>query len=234
MVNQPDSLRLLLVDDRLVVRPGVIPQKNLVGHVELPLGHAFPPAPLGVLGYGPALFLGQGGHDGDEEFPRGVQRFDALFLKLHLDALFLQLSNRGQAVHRVPGKPANGFCKNQVNLACQGVSYHLLEPFTVRRARTADALVGINPHEFPVRITFDVFRIIFHLHLITGLLFLQVCGDTRICRHLPGYLLSVRCCLKRVYRRRYRLHNKAHARTSFLYIACFFPPCVPASSTLSG
>lgn len=39
-----------------------------------------------------------------------------LFLKIALDAVFLELADGGQAVHRVPGKPADALGHDEVHL----------------------------------------------------------------------------------------------------------------------
>ena len=52
---------------------------------------------------------------------------DVLLFKIALDAVFLELADGGQAVHRVPGKPADALGHDEVDASGQGVRDHLVE-----------------------------------------------------------------------------------------------------------
>ena len=58
--------------------------------------------------------------------------------------MLLQLTDRGQRVHRVAGKAADRFRYNEVDLACQCIGNHLLEAFAVLRAGAGDTLIYLN------------------------------------------------------------------------------------------
>ena len=130
-VNPADSLRFLRHDFRKSVRALPVAQKVAVRQADLPIGESFSLAPGDVLRNGAAFLLRQGGHNGNQQFPLAVQGVDVLLLEVDLHAFFLQFADGHQAVHRVPGKPADRFGHDEVDFSVQGIPYHLVETFAL-------------------------------------------------------------------------------------------------------
>ncbi len=70
--------------------------------------------------------------------------FNVLLLKINLDAVVLQLSHRGKAVHRIAGESAHALGDNKVDLSGEGVSYHLLKALAPLGIRYGDSFVYVN------------------------------------------------------------------------------------------
>ena len=94
--------------------------------------------------------------------------------------MFLELSDGGQRVNRVPGKPADRLRDDEVNLACQRIGDHALEAFSVLGAGARDAFVGVDLHKLPVLSGFDELRVVVDLRFIAGELLVVVCGDSGV------------------------------------------------------
>ena len=87
------------------------------GNRDLAVCKALSLAPCAFLGNGPAFFLREARHDGQQDFAFTVEGPDAFLFKIDLDAVFLQLPDGGQGVDRVPCKAADGLGDDQVSLA---------------------------------------------------------------------------------------------------------------------
>ena len=110
--------------------------------------------------------------------------------------MLLQLTARGQRVHRVAGKAADRFRYNEVDLACQCIGNHLLEAFAVLGAGAGNAFIGIDIHELPAVMVPDEVGVVVQLSLIAGLLFLMVRTDAGVSRYLPPALFRDGDCRK--------------------------------------
>ena len=55
----------------------------------------------------------------------------------------------GQAVHRVPGEPADALRNNHLDLPGQRVRDHLVEALAPPGAHARNALVGVDLHKLP-------------------------------------------------------------------------------------
>ena len=102
--------------------------------------------------------------------------------------MLLQLTDRGQGVHRVAGKAADRFRYDEIDLACQCIGNHLLEAFAVLGAGAGNAFIGIHIHELPAVMVPDEVGVVVQLSLIAGLLFLMVRTDAGVSRDLPPAL----------------------------------------------
>ena len=107
-VDAPDDLRFLRHDLRQSVGTFAIAQELAVRDADLPIGEALSLPPGDIFGDAAAFLLGKARHDGDEQFPFGVEGHDILFLEEALTASLLQLADGGQTVYGVPGETAGG------------------------------------------------------------------------------------------------------------------------------
>ena len=82
-----------------------------------------------------------------------------------------QISNHADAIDHITSKAGNALRNDHVNFPCTAIRNHLVELFTVCQRRAADALVGIDPNQRPVRVPHDEILVILLLQLIgAGLL----------------------------------------------------------------
>ena len=72
-----------------------VAQKMLVPEANLAICEALALAPSDVVGNGTAFFLGDTGHDGNEQLAFAVQCIYALLLKVNRNAAFLQFADGG-------------------------------------------------------------------------------------------------------------------------------------------
>ena len=192
-VDTPDDLRLLRNDFRQTIRTFAIAQKLAVRDADFPVGEALSLPPGNIFGDAAAFLLGKARHDGDEQFPFGVEGHDILFLKEALATGLLQLADGGQTVHGVSGETADGFGHDQVDLSGKGIPDHPVKAVTVFGVDGTDTLVGIDLHEVPIRIFPDEFGVIVHLGFVGSELFFAVRGDTGISRYPAANPLLGRC-----------------------------------------
>ena len=115
-----------------------------------------------------------------------------LFLKIALDAVFLELADGGQAVHRVPGKTADALGHDEVDFPVQRIRDHAFEALAVLGAGARDACVRIDVDELPIVPALDVIRVVINLGLIAGELVVVVSGNTRITGDPALFLLRDR------------------------------------------
>lgn len=179
-VDAFDDLRFLRDDLRQSVGTFAVAQELAVRDADLTVGEPFSLSPGDILGNGAAFLLGKARHDGDEQFPFGVEGHDVFFLEEALTAGLLQLSDGGQAVHGVSRKAAHTLGHNQVDFSGQGIPDHAVEAVPALGVDGADALIGVNLHEVPVRVLLDELGVVIHLGFIGSKLFFTVRGDTGV------------------------------------------------------
>ena len=115
-VDTSDGLRFLRNDLRQPIGTFSVTQELAVGDADLAVGEPFPLSPGDIFRDAAAFLLSQTGHDGDEQFPLGVEGHDVFFLEKALTAGFLQLADGGQAVHGISRKAAYTLGNDQVHL----------------------------------------------------------------------------------------------------------------------
>ena len=142
-------------------------------------GYIKPPVELVVM-TGPAFFLREARHDGQQNFAFAVEGPDVFFLKIDLDAVFLQLPDGGQGVDRVPRKAADRLGDDQVDLAVHRIRDHAFEALAVLGAGARDALVSVHGYEFPIVPALDVVGVVIDLRLIARELIVVISGDASI------------------------------------------------------
>ncbi len=187
-VDALNDLCLLRIHHQLTVLPAIVAQEAAEGNRNLAVCHALTLTPGAVFTDGAAFLLCQRGHDGNERFALAVEGPDVFFLEVALRAMLLQLTDRGQGVHRVVGKAADRFRYDEIDLACQCIGNHLLEAFAVLGAGAGNAFIGIHIHELPAVMVSDEVGVVVQLSLIAGLLFLMVRTDAGVSRDLPPAL----------------------------------------------
>ena len=209
-VDEFYRLRLLRVHDKVAVRPAIVAEEMLERHTDLAVSKPLTMPPGRVLRDGPAFFLGQGTHDGDEQLALGIEGPDVFLLKVHLDAVILELPDGCQAVDRIPGETADGFRNDEVDFARQRVPDHRIEPFTMFRIRRRDTFVRVHPCELPVIPALYIMSIIVDLRLVARHLIGMVRRYTGVAGDFP-FLLTVdrRCCVP-ADRRRYGPYSSLH------------------------
>ena len=167
---------------------GVMPLRDR----DLAVCKALSLAPCAVLGDGPAFFLREARHDGQQDFAFTVEGPDVFLLEIDLDAVFLQLSDGGQGVDCVPRKAADGLGDDQVDLAVHRIRDHAFEALAVLGAGARDALVGVHGHKLPIVPALDVIGVVIDLRLIARELIVVISGDASIPGDLPFLLRGKR------------------------------------------
>ena len=160
----------------------------LIGHADLAVSEPLLLAPGDILRDGSALLLGQGRHDGDQQLALAVQGVDVLLFKVDFHTFFLQFPDGGEAVHSIPGKATHTLGHDRVDPARQGIGNHPVEAFTVLRADTGDALIGVHIHELLVGIALDVTGVVIHLRSVAGELLIAVGENSGISRYPPFHI----------------------------------------------
>ena len=126
-----------------------------------------------------------------------VQRIDIIRFKFHTHRRIqiFQKFNHRKAINDISSETGNGFCKNEVNLACLAVLNQLLHPFSVFQRCAANALIRIDSNKYPSRLCLNIIRIIVFLKFIRRSLFIIISGNTDICCHTPNH----RTCFQILY-----------------------------------
>ena len=167
-VDAPDDLRFLRHDLRQSVGTFAVTEELSVGNADLAVGEPLPLSPCDIFGDTAALFLRKARHDGDEQFPFGVEGHDIFFLEEAFAAGFFQSADGGQAVHGVTGKAADGLGDDKVDLPGKGIPDHTIEAVPVLGVDGTDALVRVDLNKIPVRILLNEFCVIVHLCFVGG------------------------------------------------------------------
>ena len=94
--------------------------------------------------------------------------------KIDLRSAFFQFSDRGQTVNRVSSEPTDRFCDDKIDTTRKGILNHLVETVSAPYIQARKALVRIHFYENPFRVAVDVIRVVVHLRLVTGELFIAV------------------------------------------------------------
>lgn len=192
-VDAFDDLRFLRDDLRQSVGTSAVTQELAVGDADFTVGEPFPLSPSDILGNGAAFLLSQTGHDGDEQFPLGVEGHDVFFLEEALTASLLQLADGGQTVYGVSGETAYTLGHNQVDLSGQSIPDHAVEAVPALGIDGADALIGVDLHEVPVGVLLNEPGVVIHLGFIGGELLFAVRGDTGVSGYPAANPLLGRC-----------------------------------------
>lgn len=121
--------------------------------------------------------------DGDVKFRCRIDAVQVLFLKVHIHFDFPQHPGDFDAVKGVSRKPADGFHNNHVHLAAPALANQLVELIALFHTGAGDALVGINPRQFPSSFPTDTFCIVVHLIFIAVKLFILLGGYSAVCRY---------------------------------------------------
>ena len=137
------GLRLLRVDHELTVLSAVVAEENRKRRCCFSISKPLTLAPGDVERNGPALFLGEAGHDGQQELALTVKGPYVLLLEIDLGAMLLQFPNGRQAVDRVSCKPADRLCENESDAACQRILHHAVETVAPAGRCAGDAFVTV-------------------------------------------------------------------------------------------
>ena len=65
------------------------------------------------------------------------------------------MPHRFQKVNRIPGKPRDALCQNDVDFASFAVGEHTLELITLDCIGTGNKIICINAGVFPIRVLLD-------------------------------------------------------------------------------
>ena len=118
---------------------------------------------------------------------------DIFLLEEDLNACILELSHRGQRVHRVSCETADRLSDDQVDSPLEGIGNHTVEAFSVFRGKTRNALIGVDLHKLPFGIALYELGVVVHLHLIGGKLLIAVGGYTGVACYFSSFLYIHRC-----------------------------------------
>ena len=184
-VNQPDNSGFLLNNRRATVGAFLITKESLVWQMHFAVREALALAPGDVLGNAPAFLLGKAGHDRDEQFAFAVKGIDALLLEIALHAVFLELADGHQTVHRVSGKAADRFRDDKVDASGKRVSDHFLKAFSAFGVRAGNTLIGVDLHKLPLRLRLNESSVVVHLGFVASELLIAVRGNTSVTGNTP-------------------------------------------------
>ena len=73
------------------------------------------------------------------------------------------MPHRFQKIHRIPGKPRNALCQDDVYLACLAVGKHPFELIALYRVGTGNKIICIDPGILPVWVLLDQPAVVAHL-----------------------------------------------------------------------
>ena len=121
MVDAADDFCFLLHDFGSPILSLAKAEKMLVGQRNFAIRHSFAAAPFDVLRYGPALFLGDAGKNGQHQLALAIEGVDVFLFEKHLHIGGLEFPNRGQCVNSVPSKARDGFRDDEVNRSTQSI-----------------------------------------------------------------------------------------------------------------
>jgi hypothetical protein len=107
------------------------PDEAVVVDLYLSLLVAVLQAELYVLRKALAFLLGKGRHDGQQHLAFGIHCVDGLLFEVNGDIYVLQLPDEFQAVQRVPGKPANRFSDDHVDVPGMALVDHAVKLVTL-------------------------------------------------------------------------------------------------------
>ena len=114
---------------------------------------------------------------------QGKLSIDSVTLSFRSNPQLLQLPGIVQAVLRVPGKTADGFCDDEVNLPGFTVTNHSIEVFSALRGSAGDTFICVDASQLILRIAVDVFRVVSDLIFKAVQLLVLLRGYPAVCRH---------------------------------------------------
>ena len=120
-------------------------------------------APFQVFGNGPAFLLRKCRKDGQQHLAHCLGSVDPFLLEDDVDALFLQVTDVLEALHRVSGKPGDALGHNGVELTSLRVADHLEELRTLSCGSARDAFIGVHVYQHHVWVLIDLLLVRFHL-----------------------------------------------------------------------
>lgn len=88
--------------------------------------------------------------------------------------MLLKQADGGKAVHRIPGKAADAFGNDQVDLPGQRVLDHPIEAVPVLCVQSADPFIRVHIHKLPIRIRANEAGVVIHLCFIGSKLLLAI------------------------------------------------------------
>ncbi len=160
-----------------------VSEELLVGQTVFAVCKTLPLTPLYIFRDRPGLFLCQAGHQHDEEFTLAVQGVDILFFKINTDSCDFQFPDRIKGIYRITGKPGEGLCDNEVDLAVQGICNHSVKCFSAIQGGAGDTFVRIDACELPIRTFQNQFLKIVLLSLDATHLLIGIGGHPGIGRY---------------------------------------------------
>ena len=85
-----------------------------------------------------------------------------------------------KGVYRVPGKAADGFGNNHINVTGFAVINHTIEFFTLFGVGAGDTIISVDSGKFPIRVLLNIFCVVLDLSFITCSLLIAVCTDAAV------------------------------------------------------
>ena len=130
-VNAPDDFCLFRIDDQVAISILSVTEKTVVVDLHMSLLVTVLQAELHVLREALAFLLSKGRHDCQQHLPLGIHCVDGLLFEVNRDIYVLQLPDEFQAVQRVPGKPANRFSDDHVDVPGMALVDHAVKLVTL-------------------------------------------------------------------------------------------------------
>lgn len=109
---------------------------------------------------------------------------------MNLDALVLQLSHRGKAVHRVPCETDHALGDDEINFPGKGIGDHRFESLALFGGRCGDSLVRVYGNELTIVPAFNVVGVVIDLRLVARALVFVVGRNASISGNAAFFL----CC----------------------------------------
>lgn len=157
----------------------------------LALPHGLPDTPGDILGDGLAFRLGDGPQQGDDQLTVRFQGVNILLFRDHPNTRPPDDVDVFQAIHRVPGKPEDGFGQHQVDFLLLAQMDHMQELWMFLGAGAGDALIREDTCYGPLRVGHNFIRVEAALSFVAELLFFFLGGSPAVGGHTeltPHYL----------------------------------------------
>ena len=97
--------------------------------------------------------------------------------------MLLQFPYRRKTVHRISCKSADRFRHDQINFSIQCILHHLQKSCPLLSGRTRYALIRVYSCENPIRLFFNITRVILYLCFVARLLRFTIRTHPCICRN---------------------------------------------------
>ena len=144
----------------------------------------FADAPFRILRKRPHLLLCEGRKDRKHQLPIAGKGMDIFLFKPYLHADFLQISDCGEQVYRVPRKPRYALGQDNVDLPRLAVRNEAVEFLTLCRPGAADPEICVHPGKFPLRVRLYQVVVVAHLCGKGMGKAVRLHGNTGVSRHL--------------------------------------------------